>query len=142
MTIHLALPLSQNPPPTAEPESDPVDELPVISVYTDDDAIEDGIKTELPYTPVADRLFDLGRVLVTTGAEALLDRIGQDKETLLRRHQSGDWGELSNDDRRANDDALRHGGRLFSAYRIQAEKVWVITEADRRSTTVLLPDEY
>jgi hypothetical protein len=133
MTIHLALPLSQNPPLTAEP---------VISVYTDDDAIEDGIKTELLYTPVTGRRFDLGRVLVTTGAAALLDRIGQDKETLLRRHQSGDWGDLGDEDRRANDDALRHGGRLFSSFRIQTEKVWVITEADRRSTTVLLPDEY
>jgi hypothetical protein len=81
-------------------------------------------------------------VFVTNGAEALLDRTGCDRETLLRRHQSGDWGELGDEDCQANDDALRHGGRLFSSYRIQGEKVWVITEADRHSSTILLPDEY
>lgn len=140
MTIHLTLPLSKNPLPVPEP--DPLDDLPVISIYSDDDAVADGLKTEHTYTPTANRRFELGRVFVTTGAEALLDRTGQDKETLLRRHQSGDWGELGDEDRQANDDALRHGGRLFSAYRFQGEKVWVITEADRRSSTVLLPDEY
>jgi hypothetical protein len=140
MTVHLHLPLSKNPLPAAEP--DPRDELPVISVYSDDDAVVDGLKTEHAYTPIAARRFELGRVFVTAGAEALLDRTGQDTESLLRRHQSGDWGELGDDDRQANDDALRHGGRLFSSYRIRGEKVWVITEADRRSSTVLLPDEY
>lgn len=140
MTIHLTLPLSKNPLPVLEP--DPLDELPVTSVYSDDDAVADGLKTEHAYTPIAARRFELGRVFVTTGAAALLDRTGQDQETLLRRHQSGDWGELGDEDRQANDDALRRGGRLFSSYRVQGEKVWVITEADRRSSTVLLPDEY
>jgi len=142
MTIHLTLPLSKKPLPSTEPEHDPFDELPVISVYSDDEAVADNLKTEHTYTPIAARRFELGRVFVTTSAEALLDRSGCDRETLLLRHQSGDWGDLSDEDRQANDDALRHGGRLFSSYRIQGEKVWVITEADRRSSTVLLPDEY
>jgi hypothetical protein len=140
MTINLHLPLSKHPLPILEPEPEP--EIPVISIYTDDDALEDGIKTEHPYTPAAGRLFDLGRVLVTVGAEELLGRTGQDKETLLQRHQSGDWGELTDADREANNQALRHGDRIFSAFRIQDEKVWIITEADRHSSTVLLPDEY
>jgi hypothetical protein len=136
MTINLNLPLSKNPLPIPEPM------IPIISVYTDDDALEDGIKTEHPYTPGAGSLFDLGRVLVTVGAKELLDLTGQDKDTLLKRHQSGDWGELTDADREANTRALRHGDRVFSVYRIQDEKVWIITEADRRSSTVLLPDEY
>jgi hypothetical protein len=61
----------------------------------------------------------------------------------LARHQAGDWGELDEHDREANDAALLYGGRLLSAYRSQAgEKFWIITEADRKVTTVLLPEDY
>jgi hypothetical protein len=66
----------------------------------------------------------------------------------LARHLRGDWGDLCGQDKRRNDEALGDGSRLFSAYHTElGEKFWVITEAEdddgvRRSTTVLLPDEY
>ena len=61
----------------------------------------------------------------------------------LRRHARGDWGDLDDEDRKANDRALQEGSRLFSAYKTKAGvKFWIITEADRSATTVLLPDEY
>ena len=78
-------------------------------------------------------------------------RRGQHKEVLeqievakaLMRHQKGDWGDLEECDIQANNDALVHGARLFSAYHsAKGEKFWIITEADRSSTTILLPSEY
>ena len=61
----------------------------------------------------------------------------------LRRHTSGDWGEVDPDDRAANDDALRSGERLLSVYQLATGTTfWVLTEADRSATTVLLPDDY
>lgn len=61
----------------------------------------------------------------------------------LARHQAGDWGELDRHDREANNAALQDGSRLLSAYRSKAgEKFWIITEADRSVTTVLLPEDY
>lgn len=61
---------------------------------------------------------------------------------LLDRHTSGDWGELSEEDKCANDAALKHGGRILSAFRVNGEKLWVLTEASREQTTVLTPAEY
>lgn len=61
----------------------------------------------------------------------------------LRRHARGDWGDLDDEDRAANEAALKHGARLLSAYHTKAgTKFWIITEADRSATTVLLPEEY
>lgn len=61
----------------------------------------------------------------------------------LRRHARSDWGELEQEDLEANDRAVKEGGRLLSAYRSKAgTKFWIITEADRSATTVLLPEEY
>ena len=61
----------------------------------------------------------------------------------LGRHASGDWGDLDAEDTAANNAALIHGGRLFSAYNLpDAGRVWVITDADRSATTVLFPEEY
>ena len=89
------------------------------------------------------RLFALGRLVATPGALAALEACGQGCTEFLERHVSGDWGELSEEDRQANQEALVHGDRLLSAYRlIDGEKVWVITEADRSSSCVLLPSEY
>lgn len=87
--------------------------------------------------------FPLGRTLITPGALSALDEAGQTPAEFLRRHAAGDWGELSEEDRRENELSLRQGYRLLSAYRTRLDvKLWVITEADRYSTTILLPEEY
>lgn len=85
--------------------------------------------------------FPLGRVVATPGALEALDP--DEALALLRRHQGGDWGEVDGHDRRANNRALRNGTRLLSAYvSAGGERVWIITEADRSSTCLLLPSEY
>jgi len=85
--------------------------------------------------------FPLGRTMSTPGALATLT--GEELFNALSRHARGDWGDCSADDAAANDEALRDGSRLFSVYHTaRGVKFWVITEADRSSTTVLLPDEY
>ncbi len=83
----------------------------------------------------------LGRVLATPSALAQL--VQTDIDTALARHCKGDWGDVPPDDRRANDQALIHEARLFSAYQAASgTKFWIITEADRSITTVLLPEDY
>ena len=84
--------------------------------------------------------FPLGRVVATPGALELVGPEGV--YGLLRRHAAGDWGELGGFDRAENTRALETGARIFSAYETPAGRVWVITEADRSSTCVLLPSEY
>lgn len=87
--------------------------------------------------------FPLGRILATPGALAALDQSGDSAHGLLMRHATGDWGELCDDDKQANEAALGQGTRLLSAYRLgDGTKVWIITEADRSATTILLPEEY
>lgn len=86
--------------------------------------------------------FSLGRLLATPGAlEALAGR-GLTPIDLISRHAAGDWGDLGEEDAQANERALQEGSRLFSSYRIEGVKFYVITEADRSATTVLLPQEY
>lgn len=86
-------------------------------------------------------LFPLGQLLMTPGVQASIPPT--EMMRALRRHAAGDWGELDAEDRKANDDALKHGARLLSAFHTDAGvKFWIITEADRAATTVLLPDEY
>ncbi len=85
--------------------------------------------------------FPLGQVVATPAALELPGPLGA--YGLLRRHAAGDWGDLLDaHDRRANERALKTGERIFSAYETPAGRVWVITEADRSSTCVLLPEEY
>jgi hypothetical protein len=84
----------------------------------------------------------LGRVVATPGALKLLSEMGEDPFGYLARHASGDWGELCAFDRRQNEIALRDGYRIFSSYPVGRECVWIITEADRSVTTILLPEEY
>lgn len=89
------------------------------------------------------RTFLLGETFMTPGADDALQESGQTPLEFLRRHISGDWGELSDDDIQANEHSLRNGSRLLSAYRTaKGERIWIITEADRSSTTILLPSEY
>jgi hypothetical protein len=84
----------------------------------------------------------LGRVVATPGALKLLKEAGGHPFAYLARHVTGDWGELCAFDRRQNEIALREGLRVLSSYEISAGKVWIITEADRSVTTILLPEEY
>ena len=87
--------------------------------------------------------FPLGHLVATPGALAALADAGQSPLEFLARHVRGDWGDLCPEDRRLNDQALRQGTRLLSAYRTaKGVKLWVITEADRSSTCLLLPEEY
>ncbi|MFN8495705.1 MAG: hypothetical protein U0350_49390 [Caldilineaceae bacterium] len=87
--------------------------------------------------------FPLGQVLMTPDAIAALAEANQWWMTLLACHAAGDWGNLPEEDRRANERTLKQGGRLFSAYTLSTgQRLWVITEADRSATTLLLPAEY
>ena len=86
--------------------------------------------------------FRLGRVVATPGALDLFERAKTSAQSFLARHLHGDWGELDEDDKRANDSAVVNGARILSAYCIAEEKFWIITEADRSSTCLLLPSEY
>ena len=88
-------------------------------------------------------MFPLGRIVATPGALAALERSNQSAAHFLARHAVGDWGELDREDVRENEYSVAHGFRLLSNYTTSAgEKLWVITEADRSATTLLLPEEY
>jgi hypothetical protein len=84
----------------------------------------------------------LGRVVATPGALKLLLEAGGHPFDYLARHATGDWGNLCAFDRRQNEIALRDGYRVLSAYETTAGRVWIITEADRSVTTILLPEDY
>lgn len=85
--------------------------------------------------------FPLGQLVATPGALKAIP--GDEIMAALARHVVGDWGEMSVPDWEANQLALTEGTRLFSVYRtLRGDKFWIITEADRSSTTVLLPHEY
>ena len=87
-------------------------------------------------------LFKLGRVLQTQGVAAMELRPDV-LRSLLARHVFGDWRGMTREDQRSNEEAVAQGGlRVFSAYHVGPVKLWVITEADRSSTTILLPSEY
>src|SRR5258708_40346455 len=87
--------------------------------------------------------FALGQTYVTPGAEEALMIAGQTGIEFLRRHMSQDWGDISDEDVRENELSLKGGFRLLSAYRTtKGQKLWIITEADRSSTTIVLPAEY
>jgi len=85
-------------------------------------------------------VIELGRVVITRGAMATLKEANV--HDALRRHESCDWGTLCDEDREANDLAVREKLRLVSVYYSDETKFYVITEWDRSATTVLLPEEY
>ena len=87
--------------------------------------------------------FPLGKVVITPPAEAVLQEAGKTHKEFLDRHAGGDWGEIDPDDWNGNEDALTSGGQLMSVYAVtDAQKVWIITDAGRSATTILLPDDY
>lgn len=87
--------------------------------------------------------FPLGEVVVTPEALNALQRAGQTPAFFLRKHVNGDWGDVGAEDARLNDQALQEGGRVLSSYRtLRGDSLWIVTEADRSSTCLLLPEEY
>ncbi len=85
--------------------------------------------------------FALGQVVITRQALEVLSQ--RDIHVALVRHQRADWGLVDATDWSANDQAVQQGGRLLSVYQSQQSmRFWIITEADRSATTILLPDEY
>ena len=93
--------------------------------------------------------FTLGQVVGPLGALEALSATGEQPSTFLCRHRQGDWGDLGDEDKRLNDEAVAHEGdkdrqgRVLSAYRLKNKvKIWVLSEWDRSATTGLLPSEY
>lgn len=85
----------------------------------------------------------LGTVVMTRGISDLMGSISADVAKALARHAAGDWGDVCAEDKETNDAALSGGGQLLSDYTaMDGTKFWIITEWDRSTTTVLLPDEY
>ncbi len=88
-------------------------------------------------------LFELGEIVATPGALEAMKDCNTDPVVLLSRHLYGDWGTLCQEDVLENEFAITHGNRILSSYTIGTlVRVWIITEADRSSTTILLPSEY
>lgn len=88
-------------------------------------------------------LFPLGRTVATPGALEAIENDGDPIGSFIFRHVTGDWSEMDQEDRLANSESITNGTRIFSAYKTsKGTRVWVITEADRSATTVLLPEEY
>ena len=94
------------------------------------------------------QLFLVGRTLATPGAIEALSESGESTITYFTKHATGNWGDLSDEDRQMNDEAVRDGSRILSAYTLKSgQKIWVITEArddhgKRATSTILLPEEY
>lgn len=85
----------------------------------------------------------MGKIVSTPGALAALESAGHNASEFLVRHALGDWGDLVEEDKVSNDEAVADDLRILSAYRLQdGVRIWVITEADRSATTILLPSEY
>jgi hypothetical protein len=92
-------------------------------------------------TMATSQSFPLGQTVITPSAMGCLD--ATDVYNALRRHARGDWGDLKPEDKTENEVSLKEGFRLLSAYSDRnGNKFWIITEADRSATTVLLPDDY
>ena len=86
--------------------------------------------------------FPMGQIVATPGALELMDRVAINASELLQRHQSGDWGNVPPGDAEENDFSVVNGNRILSSYQFGEDRIWIITEGDRSSTTFLLPKEY
>jgi hypothetical protein len=88
-------------------------------------------------------LFPLGRVVATPGALSALEKAEQRPAEFLDRHVNGDWGEVPDADKQENELSVEQGFRILSAYTTSAgDKIWILTEADRSATILMLPEEY
>lgn len=88
-------------------------------------------------------LFPLGQIFLTVGAKEAFEESGQNAFEFLSRHQTGDWGIVGKEDWKENEFSVENGFRILSAYKTKNDiKIWIITEADRSSSTILLPEEY
>lgn len=86
------------------------------------------------------RLCDLGQIVITANAARILTP--SDILLGILRHSSGDWGTICPEDAALNDDAITAGDRILSSYRADNRTFWIITEADRSATTILMPEDY
>lgn len=120
--------------------------LRLLKAYMDKETIEDMIrhsKNEEQSYRSKIKSFELGLIVATPGALKAFIEDESAPEYLLLRHAKGDWGDINEHDAHQNCFALRAGLRILSAYKLKSGKtIWIITEADRSSTTLLLPDEY
>jgi len=88
-------------------------------------------------------LFDLGELAITPNALASIIAAGKLPDLFIARHTAGDWSEMAEEDQSNNRNAIKRGSRIFSSYQVSpGVRVWVVTEADRSVTTILLPLEY
>lgn len=94
-----------------------------------------------PDTSPAPR-FPLGNLYATSAVAQWTSQQGLSLFQFIERHHNGDWGDLDDEDKQANEDALLHGGRIFSSYLAQGQKIYVITEFDRSTSTILFAHEY
>jgi hypothetical protein len=87
--------------------------------------------------------FPLGQTVATPGALEAFTRTGEEPLPFLAQHANGNWGEVNDQDKAENEFSVEHGFRILSAYRLADDtRIWIITEADRSVTTILLPEEY
>lgn len=117
-----------------------------LKAYMDKDKVEEMIRQakidESSYRSKI-KTFDLGLIVATPGALKAFIEDETAPEYLLLRHAKGDWGDITEHDAHQNEFAIRAGLRLLSAYKLKSgKKIWIITEGDRSSTTLLLPEEY
>lgn len=87
--------------------------------------------------------FALGRVFITPGAKSSFDETQESPLDFIYRHVQGDWGDISPEDAKENEFSVQKGFRIMSSYKLNnGVRIWIITEADRSYTTILLPSEY
>ena len=99
--------------------------------------------TKLSDAVIMESLFFPGTIFQTPGAEVVLNELGIDPLDLLTRHLTGDFGNIPECDQAENKFSIQNGFRVFSSYQVSSDtKLYVITEADRSATTILLPSEY
>jgi hypothetical protein len=99
-----------------------------------------GLKEKQSVVTAEDPPLELGQVVMTRGVDDAFPRV--ELRPYLERHRNHDWGSISKHDHAVNQEALKTGERVMSVYDVMGKTIWIITEADRSITTILLPSEY